>query len=57
MDVQVIGKYGATLDSLVQTTISRLLLAGLGVVLLCAVAALLLKGTVVLLWDEFLSDK
>ena len=57
MDVQVIGKYGASLDSFVQTTINRLLLAGLGIVLVCAIVALIFKGTALLLWDEVLTHK
>lgn len=57
MGVQMIGKYGVALDSFAQVVIDRLLLWGLGMIVLLAVAVLMFKGIALLLWDEFIIRK
>ena len=56
MDVQKINKREAALDSFVQATIDRLALSGLGLILLCALFALLVKGAISILWSNTLPE-
>lgn len=52
MDVQTSKQLGAALDSFVQAILDRFVLSGLGLILLCALFALLVKGAISVLWNN-----
>ena len=53
MGIREIGKHTPGIDAQAPALLDRLLMGGLALLILCALAALLLKGAALVVWEEF----